>query len=70
MADIKHGEQAELVLPVSLRDYFAAKAIDAAFKFYDEGYCGREEMDEIAVKLVAGIAYELADAMLSERAKS
>jgi hypothetical protein len=61
---------AHAVVGMTLRDYFAAKAIDAAFKFYDEGYCGRAEMDGTAVEMVVGIAYELADAMLRERAKS
>lgn len=60
IADIKGG--------VSLRDYFAAKALASAFRFYDDGYCGNSgEKDERAVSVVAAVAYELADAMLAAR---
>jgi ABC-type nitrate/sulfonate/bicarbonate transport system substrate-binding protein len=51
---------------MSLRDYFAAKAIDAAFKFYDDGYCGTLG-DKTPAELVATVAYEIADAMVKAR---
>lgn len=55
---------------MTLRDYFAAKAVGVAFKFYEDGYCGNDgELDDKSSAVVAAVAYELADAMLAERAK-
>ena len=45
---------------MTLRDYFAAKAMQAYLTAPDTGW----EFDE-----VAGAAYEMADAMLKERSK-
>lgn len=51
---------------MSLRDYFAAKAISAAWDAYDKGYCGTDD-DRINVEIVAEAAYSMADAMLKAR---
>jgi hypothetical protein len=53
---------------MTLRDYFAAKAIDIAFRFYDDGYCGTLGDDSPSTR-VAQVAYEIADAMLAQRSK-
>lgn len=47
---------------MSLRDYFAAKAMHADLVY--QGLEGREDLGH-----VAAMAYEMADAMLKERAK-
>lgn len=51
---------------ISIRDYFAAKALAALIAKSDKGSanCGRK-----AVPKLARFAYEYADAMLLERAK-
>lgn len=46
---------------MTLRDYFAAKAM--------QGFCTRPPEDVADMRLVAEQAYELADAMLAERDK-
>jgi len=46
---------------LSLRDYFAAKAMQAMIA--NSGYCGRED-------LIADDAYDIADAMLDRRRES
>lgn len=46
---------------LSIRDYFAAKAM--------QGYCAREDSINSHFDSLASDAYELADAMLLERAK-
>lgn len=51
---------------MTLRDYFAAKAIPAAWDAYDKGYCGTED-DRINVEIVAEAAYSIADAILTAR---
>lgn len=51
---------------MTLRDYFAAKAIPAAWDAYDKGYCGTDD-DRINVEIVAEAAYSIADAMLAAR---
>ena len=60
---------------MTLRDYFAAKAMQALIRNYTNGEDFvafiRQSMErsiEIP-KLIAGMAYENADAMLAERAK-
>lgn len=55
---IPEGEENHRTLGMSLRDYFAAKAL--------EGYCVNSHVD-IDMKLAAGTAYEIADAMLDAR---
>lgn len=44
---------------MSLRDYFAAKAM--------QGYLTQENADDIAYNIIAECAYEMADAMLKAR---
>lgn len=46
---------------MSLRDYFAAKAMQGQIQF--------DGMEGCDLELIAGMAYELADAMLKEREK-
>lgn len=48
---------------MSLRDYFAAAAIKGGAIFHQEDGCGRDPKES------AEIAYQVADAMLAERAK-
>lgn len=52
---------------MSLRDYFAAKAMQIAWKAAEDGYFESGE-DSINAD-VAACAYQMADAMLAERAK-
>lgn len=51
----------EFVTGMTLRDYFAAKAM--------QGYCAREDSINSHFDSLASDSYELADAMLKERAK-
>jgi hypothetical protein len=49
---------------MSLRDYFAAKAMPVAWGMYEELYdCSPEDV----IPFVADYAYDLADAMLKRR---
>lgn len=52
---------------MSMRDYFAAKALPIMWDAYDKGYCGLNDKDEPNVKTIASGAYQLADAMLRAR---
>lgn len=47
---------------MSLRDYFAAKAM--------QGYCAREDSIEIEMDAIVSDAYAIADAMLAARKES
>ena len=52
------------VAGMTLRDYFAAKAMPVAWGMYEELYdCSPEDV----IPLVADYAYDLADAMLKRR---
>lgn len=48
---------------MTLRDYFAAKAMPLAWKIFDEGY----STDALTTENIAEAAYQLADAMLAAR---
>jgi len=52
---------------MTLRDYFAAKAMPIAWEAYDKGYMLM--VDEGVIASVAKAAYQQADAMLEERKK-
>lgn len=52
---------------MTLRDYFAAKAIQIMWDAYDKGYCGLNNQDAPNVEIIAKGAYSLADAMLKAR---
>lgn len=52
---------------MTLRDYFAAKALPIMWDAYDKGYCGLNDQDEPNVKTIAAGAYQLADEMLKAR---
>ena len=54
---------------MTLRDYFAAKAMQIMWDAYDKGYCGLTNRDTPSNEVIAEGAYQLADAMLAERAK-
>ena len=66
-------------LGMTLRDYFAAKAIPCAYKYWMEDYyhpqsengAENEERTSLtgSMELIAAYAYDLADAMLAEREK-
>lgn len=64
-----YGVGADVTIGMSLRDYFAAKAMQgmvSAHNQYGEWTgCGDKEMNKIMTKT----AYSIADAMLSEREK-
>ena len=53
---------------MTLRDYFAAKAMQIMWDAYDKGYCGLNNNDAPNVEIIAEGAYKLADAMLKARA--
>ena len=52
---------------MTLRDYFAAKALPIMWDAYDKGYCGLNDKDEPNMKTMAEGAYQMADAMLKAR---
>ena len=52
---------------MTLRDYFAAKAMQIMWDAYDKGYCGLNNQDEPNVTTIAQGAYQMADAMLRAR---
>lgn len=55
---------------MTLRDYFAGQALPAAMaKTYDTLLRANAEVDSVA-SIVAKFSYEVADAMLKERAKA
>lgn len=54
---------------MTLRDYFAAKAMQIMWDAYDKGYCGLNNQDEPNAAIIASGAYAMADAMLSAREK-
>ena len=64
-SDADSGEPGELGM--TLRDYFAAKAMQIMWDAYDKGYCGLNGKDEPNVKTISEGAYQLADAMLRAR---
>jgi hypothetical protein len=51
---------------LSLRDYFAIKALPIAWSAYDQGYAGHQEFVE---QSIARHAYILADEMLKARSE-
>lgn len=52
---------------MTLRDYFAAKALPVAWSAYDKGYTGLPECVE---QSIAHHAYQMADAMLRARGEA
>jgi hypothetical protein len=52
---------------MSLRDYFAARAMSIMWDAYDKGYCGLNNQDLPNADVIAKGAYHLADAMLEAR---
>ena len=54
---------------MTLRDYFAAKAMQIMWDAYDKGYCGLNNQDAPNVEVIAKASYSMADAMLAERSK-
>ena len=60
----KRKEGGDVMGTLTLRDYFAAKAMPVAWGMYEELYdCSPEEL----IPFVADYAYDLADAMLKRR---
>ena len=49
---------------MTLRDYFAAKAMAIMWDAYDKGYCGLNNNDAPNTEIIAEGAYQMADAML------
>ena len=67
------GEKPAFVLTsagMSMRDYFAAKAMSIMWDAYDKGYCGLNNNDAPNVQIIAEGAYQMADAMLSARGEA
>jgi hypothetical protein len=54
-------------LGMTLRDYFAAKAMAIMWDAYDKGYCGLNNNDAPNTEIIAEGAYKMADAMLKAR---
>ena len=52
---------------MTLRDYFAAKAMQIMWDAYDKGYCGLNNNDAPNVEIIAEGAYQMANAMLKAR---
>ena len=52
---------------MTLRDYFAAKAMQIMWDAYDKGYCGVIDPDTFDNKTLATGAYQIADAMLKAK---
>jgi hypothetical protein len=52
---------------LSIRDYFAAKAMQIMWDAYDKGYCGLNNNDAPNVEVIAQASYSMADAMLKAR---
>lgn len=52
---------------MSLRDYFAARAMSIMWDAYDKGYCGLNNQDAPNAEVIAKGAYQLADSMLEAR---
>ena len=61
--DLRHME----VEGMTLRDYFAAKAMAIMWDAYDKGYCGLNNNDAPNTEIIAEGAYQMADAMLKAR---
>lgn len=52
---------------MTLRDYFAAKAMQIMWDAYDKGYCGLNNQDAPNIEIISQSAYQMADAMLEAR---
>ena len=69
----ENTHQAGACLPhegMTLRDYFAAKAMSIMWDAYDKGYCGVIDPDTFDNRALAEGAYQIADAMIAERNKA
>lgn len=53
---------------MTLRDYFAAKAMAIMWDAYDKGYCGLNNNDAPNGEIIALASYKMADDMLKARA--
>ena len=67
--DMRHGQPVQAVYQhgMTLRDYFAAKAMQVMWDAYDKGYCGLNNNDAPNVEIIAKGAYQIADAILKAR---
>ena len=65
LSNLPNGDFIHPECGMTLRDYFAAKALPIAWHAYDEGYTGQPECVE---QSIAHHAYQIADAMLKARA--
>ena len=63
----KDGGIVEHHMGMTLRDYFAAKAMQIMWDAYDKGYCGLNNNDAPNVEIIAEGAYQMADAMMDAR---
>lgn len=63
------AEMVSLAHGMTLRDYFAAKALPQAASRYTKAHEDGEYLPEESYPQVAFCAYKLADAMLAERTK-
>ena len=67
-ASMEHYGKADGYTGMSLRDYFAAKALPVAWQAFENGYFDSAE-DSINAN-VATCAYQMADAMIAARGES
>jgi len=59
----QHEQRTDIHEGMTLRDYFAAKALPIAWDAFDKGYFSDADYNAAVVKC----AYQIADAMLMER---
>lgn len=63
-----HGSMGEVAHEgMTLRDYFAAKAMAIMWDAYDKGYCGLNNNDAPNGEIIALASYKMADDMLKAR---
>ena len=63
----EHGEYRKPYEGMTLRDYFAAKAMAIMWDAYDKGYCGLNNQDAPNGEIIALASYKMADDMLKAR---
>lgn len=68
-ADLEARHVAKLGMSqgMTLRDYFAAKALHASWATWHEGYFDLNKDSDTAIDDIARLAYQIADAMLKAR---
>jgi len=65
--DMRNNADWDYESGMTLRDYFAAKAMRIMWEAYDKGYCGDLSPDTRNNEFIAQGAYQIADAMMEAR---